>query len=171
MVLMTTDHRERHLNRQLMQMLRVEELKGVLRDFSTQFGGKRQTQGNKAVLVARIATMVQSFVCDNQSSKLLTALRIMNQYATPERYWIYAHQNVYNIRLLPQEERSRFAQNVLDATRSRAISSSRVAFSASQSPYSNIPSRPTPQQLYPHPLIRLYTRPMFTLYQMHSIVP
>lgn len=68
-----------------MQMLRVEELKGVLRDFSTQFGGKRQTQGNKAVLVARIATMVQSFVCDNQSSKLLTALRIMNQYATPER--------------------------------------------------------------------------------------
>lgn len=26
-------------------------------------------------------------------------------------------------------------------------------------------------RLYPHPLIRLYTRPMFTLYQMHSIVP
>ena len=60
-------------------MLRVEELKGVLRDFSLQFGGKRQTNGVKAALTARIAGMVEAWVNGNETSKVVTALKSMNQ--------------------------------------------------------------------------------------------
>ncbi|KAI7886350.1 hypothetical protein K492DRAFT_203423 [Lichtheimia hyalospora FSU 10163] len=141
MVLMNTEHWERHLRRPL-QMLRVEELKGVLRDFSLQFGGKRQTNGVKAALTARITSMVEAWINGNETSKVVTALKSMNQHS-PQAQWVYHNETLYNLRMLSQEERTRIPQGVIDSFHARPLSSVRIRFAAPQPRYNNVSSQQT----------------------------